>query len=115
MDRLDSWYLLVKDKSKQRVVLVHNNLKLEHMIKGTDEYLISWDQYTFDSPVLDLVNLYKKINIILYALVGLQIAKLPVLGAFILIGISVALSLIAGLIPSGFAAKRDPAEALRTE
>ena len=55
------------------------------------------------------------INIILYALVGLQIAKLPVLGAFILIGISVALSLIAGLIPSGFAAKRDPVIALRSE
>ena len=55
------------------------------------------------------------INIILYALVGLQIAKLPVLGAFILIGISVLLSLIAGLIPSGFAAKRDPVIALRSE
>ena len=59
LDKLESWYLLVKDKSKQRVVLVHNNLKLEHMIKGMDEYLISWDQYTFDSPVLDLINLYK--------------------------------------------------------
>ena len=55
------------------------------------------------------------INIILYALVGLSIAKLPVLGAFILIGISVLLSLIAGLIPSGFAAKRDPVIALRSE
>lgn len=59
LHRLEEWYLLVGDKTKQRVVLVHNNLKLEHMIKNTEEYLISWDQYTFDSPVLDLFNLYK--------------------------------------------------------
>ncbi len=59
LDRLESWYLEIKDKNKQRVVLVHNNLKLEHMIKNSNEYLISWDNYTFDSPVLDLVNLYK--------------------------------------------------------
>lgn len=55
-DKLESWYLKIQDKNKQRVVLVHNNLKLEHMV---DNNLISWDQYTFDSPVLDLVNLYK--------------------------------------------------------
>ena len=59
LDMVESWYLKVQNCNKQRVVLVHNNLKLEHMIKNSDEYLISWDQYTFDSPVLDLVNLYK--------------------------------------------------------
>jgi hypothetical protein len=59
LDMVDSWYLKVQNSNKQRVVLVHNNLKLEHMIKNSDEYLISWDQYTFDSPILDLVNLYK--------------------------------------------------------
>ena len=55
------------------------------------------------------------INIVLMALVGLSIAKLPVAGAFILIAISVILSLVAGIIPSGFAAKRDPVIALRSE
>lgn len=59
LERIETWYLNIQDKNKQRVVLVHNNLKLEHMIKNRDEYLISWDQYTFDSPVLDLFHLYK--------------------------------------------------------
>ena len=42
-------------------------------------------------------------------------ASLPFAAALILIGISVALTFIAGLIPSSFAAKKDPVEALRTE
>ncbi len=58
LDLLDKWFNLVKDNDKQRVVLVHNNLKLEHYIKNTEEYLISWDNYLFDTPVLDLYHLY---------------------------------------------------------
>ena len=56
------------------------------------------------------------INIILKSLVGLEgIAKLPFIGAIALILISVVLTLIAGLIPSRMAAKRDPVIALRSE
>ncbi len=42
-------------------------------------------------------------------------AVLPILSAFILIGISVLLSIIAGRIPARIAAKKDPVVALRTE
>ncbi len=42
-------------------------------------------------------------------------AQLPVSGAIILVIISMALTFIAGLIPSGIAAKKDPVEALRSE
>ena len=42
-------------------------------------------------------------------------STLPVAGAVGLVIISVALTFIAGLIPSGLAAKKDPVEALRTE
>ena len=57
------------------------------------------------------------INIILFKLTGLANlqATLPTTAAFILVGISMALTLIAGIFPSGFAAKRNPVGALRTE
>ncbi len=42
-------------------------------------------------------------------------AELPVAGAIALIIISVVLTLVAGLVPSRIAAKKDPVEALRTE
>lgn len=54
------------------------------------------------------------INLILNHFTGLgAIATLPVLGSFILIAISVVLTLIAGLIPARAAAKKDPVIALR--
>ena len=57
------------------------------------------------------------INLIVHHLTGLPTlsAILPVLGAVLLILISMALTFIAGLIPSGMAAKKDPVVALRTE
>lgn len=44
-----------------------------------------------------------------------DVAKLPVAGAIILIVISVVLTMIAGLLPSRVASKKDPVEALRSE
>ena len=44
-----------------------------------------------------------------------NIASLPVVGAIILIVISMILTIVAGLIPSRIASKKDPVEALRTE
>jgi putative ABC transport system permease protein len=44
-----------------------------------------------------------------------NLTHLPLLGAVVLILISMILTVIAGLIPSSFAAKKDPVEALRTE
>lgn len=61
LDELDEWFNLVKESNKQRVCLIHNNLSLEHFIKGMDSYLISWDKYTFDTPVMDIVNLYHNV------------------------------------------------------
>ncbi len=43
------------------------------------------------------------------------LSKLPILGAVVLITISILLTLIAGLIPSSIAAKKDPVTALRSE
>lgn len=58
-DLLNSWNLEVSDSKEQRVSLVHNNLRLEHYIKNDKEYLISFDNYIIDSPVIDLYKFYK--------------------------------------------------------
>ena len=56
------------------------------------------------------------INIIIKHITGISnISMLPVAGGIILVLISVALTFIAGLIPSRMASKKDPVEALRTE
>ena len=56
------------------------------------------------------------INMIIKEIVGISnISKLPVVGGTFLVAISVGLTMIAGLIPAKFAAKRDPVEALRSE
>ena len=57
------------------------------------------------------------INIIVHDLTGIYSlnSALPPVGAVGLVIISVVLTFIAGLIPSGIAAKKDPVEALRTE
>ena len=54
---LSNWYELVSKETKIRVALVHNNLELNHLLNNK---LISWDKYTVDTPILDIVNLYKK-------------------------------------------------------
>lgn len=54
---LDNWFNLIKDENKIRVVTLHNNLELNHLI---DNKLISWDNYIIDTPVIDIVKLYKK-------------------------------------------------------
>ena len=56
------------------------------------------------------------INAIIKALAKVSgIASLPVMGGIVLVLISIILTVIAGLIPSKVASKKDPVEALRTE
>ncbi len=67
--------------------------------------------------IVTTVLLNQVINVILFNLTGLPNLKavLPMAGAVILIVISMSLTLIAGLFPSGVAAKKNPVEALRAE
>lgn len=56
------------------------------------------------------------VNMIIERVSGLKdVAALPVAGAIILVLISVVLTMIGGLIPSRYASKKDPVEALRSE
>ena len=58
-NELDNWYNLVKDKEKERVSIIHNNLELDHLIRNDNTYLISWDKAKEDLPIYDIYNLYK--------------------------------------------------------
>ena len=67
--------------------------------------------------ILLTVLLNIPINMIVHDLTGIMSlnSALPPLGGAALVLISVILTFIAGLIPSGIAARKDPVEALRTE
>ncbi len=67
--------------------------------------------------ILVTLGLNVIINIVLLNLTGLVNLKavLPVEWMFILVGVSVIITVVAGLFPSRFAAKRNPVEALRSE
>jgi hypothetical protein len=56
---LDDWFSKIKKNDSERVSVVHNNLKLEHFIKSNNDYLISWDDFKIDTPVLDLAKFYQ--------------------------------------------------------
>ena len=56
---LEEWYSLIKDKKKKRLVVLHNNLRLDHYIYDDGPYLISWDKSRIDLPIFDLYKLYK--------------------------------------------------------
>jgi len=86
-----------------------------------------WDTYrnhsvgfVFASGLLGVMITYLlciPINIIMHYVTGISnlSAVLPIPVAAILVAISVALTLISGIIPSRSAAKKDPVVALRTE
>ena len=57
-DLIEQWYQEVKFLHKMRVVVLHNNLSLDHFIKGSSDYLISWDKAKVGIPSFDLYKLY---------------------------------------------------------
>lgn len=59
-DEIEEWYKLVKNKNKKRLVVIHNNLELDHFLISEREYLISWDKAKIDMPIFDIYKLYKK-------------------------------------------------------
>ena len=59
-NELDSFYEEVKSLDKIRVVTLHNNLDLSHILVGEGKYLISWDKSKTDMPLYDIYNFYQK-------------------------------------------------------
>ena len=57
---LEKWYEIVEKKTKQRLVVLHNNLDMSHFIRNKEAYLINWDKAKIDMPIFDLYKLYKR-------------------------------------------------------
>lgn len=57
---IEKWLELIKQKRKQRFVVLHNNLDLSHFIKNKNYYLLNWNKSRIDIPVFDLYKLYKR-------------------------------------------------------
>ncbi len=58
-EQLQTWYDIMSKKRKQRYVMTHNNLDLEHFIRGEQSVFINWDKAKIGSPVDDLYNFYQ--------------------------------------------------------
>ena len=57
-NELEQWYEIVKNEKRKRVVTLHNNLKLDNIIRNKGVYLIGWEYSKIDSPIYDFVNFY---------------------------------------------------------
>jgi len=56
---IDTWYRLIKDKRKRRVVNIHNNIRIDHYLKTNKPNFISWNKSKIDMPIYDFLNFYK--------------------------------------------------------
>lgn len=57
-NELEQWYEIVKNEKRKRVVTLHNNLKLDNVIRNKSVYLIGWEYSKIDSPIYDFINFY---------------------------------------------------------
>ena len=57
---LEHWYKMMSNKKKERFVMLHNNLEMDHFLKNENPYLISWDKAKIDVPIYDFYHFYKK-------------------------------------------------------
>ena len=57
---LEKFIEIEKNKKRKRVVTLHNNIKLDNLIKNNKIYLISWDKSYIDNPIYDLIDFYNR-------------------------------------------------------
>lgn len=56
---IDKWYKLKLKQSKERQVLLHDNISLEHFLEGENNYLINWKNAHQGNAVYDFINFYQ--------------------------------------------------------
>lgn len=109
-------YVSVVERTKEIGVLRSLGARKKDIknLFNAETFIIGLTSGLFGVAVTYLLSL--AINGILSVLTGIAtLASLPILSAFIMVCVSVGLTLISGLIPAQAAAKKDPVIALRTE
>lgn len=109
-------YVSVVERTKEIGVLRSLGARKKDIknLFNAETFIIGLTSGTFGVVVTYLLCL--GVNAILNAFTGIAtLASLPILSAVIMVCVSVALTLISGLIPASSASKKDPVIALRTE
>ena len=109
-------YISVLERTKEIGILraIGARKKDISRVFNAETFIVGLSSGVLGILVTILLNI--PINMIIKNIVNISnISKLPILGAIILVLISVLLTIIAGLIPSKVASKKDPVEALRSE
>lgn len=110
-------YISVLERTKEIGILraIGASKKDISRVFNAETFIIGFAAGAIGILITVLLNI--PINIIVHDLTGIYSlnSALPAAGGVALVIISVVLTFIAGLIPSGIAAKKDPVEALRTE
>ena len=109
-------YISVIERTKEIGILraIGASKKDIRRVFNAETLIIGFCAGAFGIIITLLLNI--PINLIIKHLTNVsRISILPAFGAIVLIIISVILTVIAGLIPSTMASKKDPVEALRTE
>lgn len=56
---LEKWYKEISNQKKERQVLLHNNLSLDHFLVGDKNYLISWNKCNKGNVIYDFLKFYQ--------------------------------------------------------
>lgn len=109
-------YISVLERTKEIGILrsIGASKKDISRVFNAETFIIGLTSGAIGIIITVILNLF--INIVIKNITGVIVsASLPIIGAIVLISISVILTVIAGLIPSKLASKKDPVIALRTE
>ena len=109
-------YISVLERTKEIGVLrsIGASKKDISRVFNAETLLVGFVSGAMGIIIAGLLTIPINLIINLFAAIG-NVAKLPIWGAIALVVISMGLTLIAGLIPSRVAAKKDPVIALRSE
>ena len=109
-------YISVLERTKEIGILrsIGASKKDISRVFNAETFIIGITAGLIGIGITSILNIF--INIVIKNISGIEVhAQLPIIGAIVLVMISILLTVVAGLIPSKVASKKDPVIALRTE